>query len=92
MDDGMPLRAVAERFLDSPEFAAALGDAPADGAFVDALYANVLGREPDAGGARHWEGVLRDGGSQADVLVGFAQSAENKAALAEETDNGVWFV
>lgn len=92
MDDGMPLRAVAERFLDSPEFAAALCDAPADGAFVDALYANVLGREPDAGGARYWEGVLRDGGSRADVLVGFAQSAENKAALAEETDDGVWFV
>lgn len=41
-------QSVAAYFLQSPEFQAAGVDVAANGAFVDFLYRNVLGREPDA--------------------------------------------
>lgn len=52
MDAGISLCAVAERFVDSPEFTSALGDARGDGAFVGALCTNVLGRASDVGGTQ----------------------------------------
>jgi serralysin len=91
LDDGMALVEVAGRFLHSPEFVDTYGAELSDPAYVDTLYANVLERTPDPDGERYWEAELRNGDSRAEVLVGFAQSEENKANVAAEIDDGVWF-
>ena len=54
VQDGQPLAALASFFLRSPEFGARFGDVPDIGAFVDQLYANVLGRAGDVGGRQFW--------------------------------------
>ena len=70
------LTAVAQGFVDAPEFLATYGATDSTG-FVTLLYRNVLGREPDAGGLAHWVTQL-DGGrmSRAQVVVGFSESPE----------------
>jgi hypothetical protein len=48
---GGNLNAMSQAFADSAEFRSRYG-ALDDGAFVDLVYQNVLGRLPDAGGVR----------------------------------------
>jgi lysophospholipase L1-like esterase len=67
---------IAEVFARSPEMVAAYGalDIPA---FVRQVYLNVLGREPDPDGYRHWAGLLAAGVlRRGDVMVGFSESSE----------------
>ena len=52
---GASLRRIADVFAASPEFVARYG-ALDDGGFVDLVYANVLGRAPDATGRAYWIG------------------------------------
>jgi hypothetical protein len=42
----------------------------------------VLGRAPDAGGLAGWVGLLNGGMSRGQVLLGFSDSAEYQAAMA----------
>ena len=45
--------------------------------FIDHMYLNVFGREPDEGGLFFWLGELRSGNrTQANVLVEMTQSNE----------------
>ncbi len=88
---GHPLSALAAGFAGSDEFAARFGGAaPDNGAYVDSLYQNVLGRAGEAGGRAFWTGALGGGASRADVLVGFSESAENKAGTAALVQGGIW--
>jgi hypothetical protein len=80
-DKGAALLDIAAGFVNSAEFAALYGTAPTDTAYVDALYANVLHRSPDAAGYAYWSAAMHNGGSRADMLMQFSESAENKAAL-----------
>ena len=78
-------------FLGSPEFQSRFGAMPDSGAFVDQLYPNVLGRAGEAEGRAFWAGVLdRGAASRAEVLVGFSESAENKAGTAALVQSGIW--
>lgn len=95
---GASYEAIAQAFIDSGEFEAAFGD-PAtleNGAFLDQLYANILGRDPDAGGRAFWLGFLDNGGARNELLAAFATSPENQAELAdvvadlEEQSPGTW--
>lgn len=76
-------------FLGGAEFAARFG-APDAAGYVDRLYQNVLGRPGDAGGAAYWLGRLQADATRPDVLVGFAESAENRAATQALVQNGIW--
>jgi hypothetical protein len=69
---------IANAFVDSPEFEARDGQLD-DEAFVRRVYDNVLGRDPDPDGLRHWTGALAEGRSRGWVLLGFSDSAEFKA-------------
>lgn len=86
---GAGARPVAAAFAGSAEFAARLGDAPDDGAFLGLLYDGVLGRAPDPGGEAYWTGRLAEGATRGDVLAAFADSAENRAATEERFEDGV---
>lgn len=47
-----------------------------DSRYVTLLYWNVLDRQPDAAGKRHWEGTLLWGKNRGDVMLGFSDSEE----------------
>jgi hypothetical protein len=70
---------VADAFMASPEFRAKYGAAPSDENYVTALYANVLGRTPDAAGYAFQLNALRTNTSRAQMLVNFAESPECRA-------------
>jgi Ca2+-binding RTX toxin-like protein len=87
LDDGWAITAIAQNFIDSPEFSATYG-ALNDSQFVTQLYANVLHRAPDAGGlAYHVERLHTVPRSY--VLVGFSESPENQAAVIGVIENGM---
>lgn len=75
--DGTPLRDIAMRFAQSPEFISAYGESPRPADLVDRLYRNVLGRAGDAGGAAFWQEQYEAGWSIPEMLVAFAESDEN---------------
>ena len=69
---------VAQGILQSAEWQAANG-AQNDGAFVSGLYQHILGRAAEAAGQQYWEGLLAQGMSRAQVLLGVALSPEHRA-------------
>lgn len=72
--NGMPIAAVANQLTQSPEFVAMYGNLE-NGAFVDLVYNNVLGRDPDVPGRQYWVGEL-DSSSRGQVVLGFSNSGE----------------
>ena len=89
LDDGLSLTAMANNFINSPEFVRTYGSL-SNAQFITQLYANVLNRAPDAGGFAYHTGNLAIGAnSRADVVVGFSESPENQAALIGVMQNGM---
>jgi len=79
-------RVVAQSFLDSVEFTEKYGSNVSDETYVNNLYKNVLGRDADAAGLNYWVGNLTSGvETRYEALLGFAESAENKALFTEMT-------
>ena len=66
--------------LSSPESYAKAGGT--DTGWVTEVYRRLLNREPEAEGLRYWTGQLAAGRSQADVVLGFITSDENRRNLA----------
>ncbi len=76
----MPIDVIAYNFLVSEEFTIEFGPAYAIETeyFIDAMYDNVLGRDPDPAGFNFWVNLLDSGASDRDdVLIAFSQSQEN---------------
>ncbi|WP_420473118.1 DUF4214 domain-containing protein [Noviherbaspirillum sp. ST9] len=89
LDNGWGLSAIAQNFINSPEFAKTYGSLN-NTQFVTQLYANVLHRAPEAEGLAYHVGTLDRGElSRAQVLVGFSESPENQAALIGVIGNGM---
>ena len=80
---GMEFLDVVDGFIRSPEFQARFGGQDDEG-FVTLLYQNVLGRDPDAQGLARWTGDLAGDASRAEVVRGFSQSPEFRAATVED--------
>jgi hypothetical protein len=80
------IRVVASSFLGSAEFKQRYGEDVTDLSYVNTLYKNVLGRDADTEGLNYWLGQLNSGAeTRYEVLLGFAESAENKALFTEMT-------
>lgn len=93
LDHGLALVDAAAGFVTSPEFAQKYGSTTlSNTAFVTAMYNNVLDRNPDQGGFDYWLSEMARGSTQADVLVGFSDSKENRAALVGVIGNGFDYV
>jgi hypothetical protein len=74
--------AVEASIVGSPEyFAVAGGDAEA---FIDAVYVDVLGRTPDAGGKQAFLAALDRGATRGQVARALLDSAEGRAALVRD--------
>lgn len=81
---------LASFFLTANEFINLYGSNPTDYQYIDAMYANVLNRVPDQGGYDFWVGAMQGGLGRDDILISFAESAENVAQTAPDLDNGIW--
>jgi Domain of unknown function (DUF4214) len=77
------LAQLADFFTQSPEFMATYGSLT-DSQFVTLLYSNVLGRAPDQAGLDGWISLLQSGYTRGQVLLGFSDSTEYQAAIANE--------
>ena len=79
-------RAVASSFLVSDEFSERYGANVTNAKYVETLYVNVLGRDYDQEGYNYWLGNLNNGTeTRYELLLGFAESAENQALFTEMT-------
>lgn len=95
LGDARAAKAVAQQFADSQEFEDNFLADPSDEAFVEALYQNVLNRtaDEDPGGRDFWLGAFQSGQlDRADMLIAFANSAENVDGTASDIDDGYWVV
>lgn len=72
---GMALADISNNFAASAEFQNRYGTLD-NGGFVDLVYQNVLGRQPDGEGRNYWVGQLNAGVSRGAVMTGFSESAE----------------
>ena len=92
LDNGTAIVSVANAFINSAEFVKAYGNNLSNSALVNALYANVLDRAPDASGAAFWSAILEKSSSstaRAEVLVNFSESAENISNVAALIAKGI---
>lgn len=93
VDHGLTLLEVASGFIGSAEFRGLYGANPTNAQFVTLLYSNVLQRAPDAGGYGYWVNQLASGAqTREQVLTGFSESPENKAALLPAIQNGMTYI
>tara|TARA_Y100001968_G_scaffold140135_1_gene128221 strand:+ start:290 stop:634 length:345 start_codon:yes stop_codon:yes gene_type:complete len=82
-------RTVAQSFLVSPELADRYRANVSNAKYVETLYVNVLGREYDQEGYNYWLGNLNNGiETRYELLLGFAESPENKTLFTEITGFG----
>ncbi len=76
---GLSYEAVADAFAESDEFRRTYGSL-SDAEFVDLVYRNVLGRDPDPAGRQYWVEQLARGTGRGPVMLGFSESTEFIAA------------
>lgn len=69
------LEVISDSFARSDEFRLRYGSLT-DQQFVELVYANVLGRQPDPQGLAHWVGSLSRGYPRGSVMMAFSESAE----------------
>ena len=81
---------LASAFYNSEEFKLIFGNNVSDGAYIEAMYANVLGRASDAPGRDYWVDRLQTDASREDILIHFTQSDENVQRNSGNYDEGVW--
>ncbi len=70
---------IAEQFARAPEFSKMYGSLDNAG-YVDLVYTNVLGRDPEPAGKQYWVDQLNAGVTRGRVMTGFSESPEYKAA------------
>jgi hypothetical protein len=75
---------LANNFLAGAEFSARYGTSQNDTQYINALYANVLGRAPDDGGYAVQVNALTHGADRAQLLLNFGESAENQSKVAAD--------
>ncbi|WP_166454813.1 DUF4214 domain-containing protein [Duganella aquatilis] len=90
--NGLGMLDISADFIGSDEFQKMYGPAVTNSAFVNLLYNNILHRDGEKAGVDWWVANLKNGSSQAGVLYGFSDSAENKNNLAASVANGFDYV
>lgn len=90
--DGTSVSAIAGELVSSPEFYQLYGHSSTAEQFVSALYENILHRAPERAGYDWWVSKVKGGVDRAEVLISFADSSENRTALAPTMARGMSIV
>ncbi|MES3154314.1 DUF4214 domain-containing protein [Sphingomonas faeni] len=86
-DHGTSLFSVVDTFASDATFQSATGSL-SNGAFVDYIYQQALGRAADDAGRTFWTGQLDGGLSRSGFLFDISESAEHRAVTAEVVGHG----
>jgi hypothetical protein len=87
----LPLWQIASNFLASPEFASKYGSNPTDTQYINALYKNVLNRNPGASEVSWYQNQFNTKAMDRQAaLIGFSESPENVALVGSAIANGIW--
>ncbi len=78
-------KVISQSFLFSDEFSIRYGTNMTNEKYIETLYLNVLGRTYDQEGYDYWIGKLNNGRERYQLLLDFAESAENKTLFTEMT-------
>lgn len=89
MISAMGKTAVAQAFIDSPEYQAA-HPGQDNGTFINSLYQSMLGRAADPAGLNGWTQALANGESRGAMAAAFADSPEAKNDWSGVTSAGVF--
>ena len=81
MQNGLTDEQLESEFIASTEFYTNAGGT--DKAWVDAMYQDLLGRQPDPAGEAFWVAELKNGAQRADVADGFATSSEREGQFIQ---------
>lgn len=87
------LKAVADSFIHSPEFARTYGtqETVTNSEYVELLYLHTLGRISDPSGFDYWvEKLDTHQTNRGDLLAFFSESDENVARTADAVADGIW--
>lgn len=87
LDHGSTTAGISQGFLNSPESQATYGSLT-NGAYVDALYVNALGRHAESDGLNFWTNQLEQGVSRADLAVQLTLSPEAQAHHLPQIEQG----
>ncbi len=91
LDNGAPPLAVAQGFAASAEFTTLYAGLETP-AYIGRLYVNVLHRAGEPTGVQFWQGQIANGATYAQVLLGFADSTENRIGTSTTTHDGWVFL
>lgn len=80
MRQGATITAISDEFVKSQEFQNRYG-ALSDTEYVQLVYANVLGRPPEAKGLQFWLDQMRNGLTRGGLMVEFSNSAEYRKII-----------
>jgi len=81
----MSLEAIALAALDSAEYATVHG-IQTDGAYVESVYEQVLGRHSDAAGLQSWTDALAHGTARSSVAIAAVDSSEYQGQYAGQSN------
>lgn len=84
----LTLRETASHFMNSGEFTDKFGNNLTDEQFIQAVYRNVLDRDPDAAGYSYWTSEMDRGVAREDILLAFSNSRENKQQVLDMLQSG----
>jgi hypothetical protein len=85
----LTLQQAADGFTSSPEFQSKYGNLDNAG-FVDLLYDNVLGRDPDPAGFQNWLNAMANGMNRSEVVLAFSEAPENIELTRPAVEQGIW--
>ena len=89
--NGLTLWNIASNFLASPEFASKYGQSPTDTQYINALYRNVLNRDPGGSEVDWYQNQFDTKAMDRQAaLIGFSESPENVALVGSSIANGIW--
>lgn len=92
-ESGVSMHRIASDFVASEEFKALHAKDASHAAIVDSFYRNALDRAPDLQGFHAWTSLLeRRELDVAQVLLGFAESQENRDNTAELIGQGMTYL
>ena len=87
---GVSFQEIARQMTGSSEFRTTYGPLT-NTQFVNLVYENVLGRQPDTAGRSYWVGQLDAGYARSAMMVGFSESPEFKTGSRRLMDIAVMY-
>jgi hypothetical protein len=92
MRSGATQDSALRALMNTPEFLGAYPDGMSDGAFINKLYRNLLGRDPESADLESWISKLGRGATRRDVVDLFLKSPEFEVRIASRVNTSLAYL